>query len=608
MLTRKKIVGVALLLCVASVAPVLATTYYVATDGNDSNPGSEAQPWETIQKAANTMQAGDAVYIKEGTYVEQVRPKNSGSKANWITYQAYPGDKVIIKSPNNGTGNNYCIILTKSYPLKYLHFKNLTLRGLGQRVTQACFLATGDIGGEVKSHIILEGLTITNAAEGIYFVSGVTDSEIKDCNIYDNGEGIYFLKAVRNTLISGNHVSYCYAEPNRSSGDGIVMTGNSSQIPDSNMCSNITITNNLVHHVDGQGMLITASKNILVRGNYCHHNGGTGIQIEGDPTNPDIPICRNIVIEDNLCEYNSDKYTSETGIWVDDSNNVVVQNNTMRGNEKGLEISGSFNVIVRNNIIYENNRSNHNSSAGIMVVKSTQRGACGNNIIVHNTLYRNAGINGGALAQVLIGWSYGDKSADNAVFKNNISSNSLASQYGKYLDLGVYGLNPELNYNDYYQPVESLKVCWQSKAGKVNVIGWSRYLSLSGQDSNSITSDPCFINPNTLIDPNNANFHLRPDSKCIDAGAFLTATTASGSGTSLVVADSRYFCDGFGVIKGDLIKVGSNSVVMVLDVNYHTNTLSIDQNLSWNTGDRVSYAYLGRSPDIGAYEYDPNGL
>ena len=58
---------------------VYGTTYYVAKTGSDSNPGTEAQPWLTIQKAANTMVAGDTVYIKQGTYTEQVIPQNSGS-------------------------------------------------------------------------------------------------------------------------------------------------------------------------------------------------------------------------------------------------------------------------------------------------------------------------------------------------------------------------------------------------------------------------------------------------------------------------------------------------------------------------------------------------
>src|SRR5512136_1705058 len=69
-----------------------ATVYYVAQGGDDSNPGTANQPWQTIQKAANTLVAGDTVYVRSGTYPEQVIPQNSGSASNYITYAAHPGE------------------------------------------------------------------------------------------------------------------------------------------------------------------------------------------------------------------------------------------------------------------------------------------------------------------------------------------------------------------------------------------------------------------------------------------------------------------------------------------------------------------------------------
>ena len=50
------------------VLAVQGTIYYVAPDGNDSNPGTESLPWRTIQKAANNMVAGDTVFIRAWTY------------------------------------------------------------------------------------------------------------------------------------------------------------------------------------------------------------------------------------------------------------------------------------------------------------------------------------------------------------------------------------------------------------------------------------------------------------------------------------------------------------------------------------------------------------
>ena len=70
--------------------------YYVAPTGDDSNEGTMAHPWQTIQKAANTLIAGDTVYIRAGTYHERVTPQNSGSAGNMITYAAYPGETATI--------------------------------------------------------------------------------------------------------------------------------------------------------------------------------------------------------------------------------------------------------------------------------------------------------------------------------------------------------------------------------------------------------------------------------------------------------------------------------------------------------------------------------
>ena len=43
-----------------------AATYYVATNGSDSNPGTLSQPWLTIQKGFNSISPGDILYIRGG--------------------------------------------------------------------------------------------------------------------------------------------------------------------------------------------------------------------------------------------------------------------------------------------------------------------------------------------------------------------------------------------------------------------------------------------------------------------------------------------------------------------------------------------------------------
>ena len=76
-------------------------TYYVSTTGNDNNAGTLGAPWRTIQKAANTVHAGDTVQVRAGTYNEIVTMKTSGNAtAGYITFQNYPGEAPIV----DGTG------------------------------------------------------------------------------------------------------------------------------------------------------------------------------------------------------------------------------------------------------------------------------------------------------------------------------------------------------------------------------------------------------------------------------------------------------------------------------------------------------------------------
>ena len=79
-----------------SARTVQGATYYVAPSGEDSSPGSQAQPWQTLQKAANTLRAGDTVWVRSGTYRERVLPANSGTEGQEIVYAAYPGEVVTL--------------------------------------------------------------------------------------------------------------------------------------------------------------------------------------------------------------------------------------------------------------------------------------------------------------------------------------------------------------------------------------------------------------------------------------------------------------------------------------------------------------------------------
>ena len=81
------------------------TTLHVATDGADAADGSAGSPLRTISRAAELARPGDTVLVHEGEYREWVKPRRGGlSAARRITYQAAPGEHVVIKGSERVTG------------------------------------------------------------------------------------------------------------------------------------------------------------------------------------------------------------------------------------------------------------------------------------------------------------------------------------------------------------------------------------------------------------------------------------------------------------------------------------------------------------------------
>ncbi len=69
-------------------------------EASDENPGTAAQPFETISAAARVAHPYDRVLIDEGIYREQVpvvRHGKRGVAASWIVFAAVPGKEVYLR-------------------------------------------------------------------------------------------------------------------------------------------------------------------------------------------------------------------------------------------------------------------------------------------------------------------------------------------------------------------------------------------------------------------------------------------------------------------------------------------------------------------------------
>ncbi|MBQ9654441.1 MAG: right-handed parallel beta-helix repeat-containing protein [Prevotella sp.] len=113
----KQILRLTTLLCLAVMGymPTLAEDIHVATDGNDSNNGTEQAPLLTIHKAMERVKAGDRILVHEGTYYITQRikiPELPTSADMRCQLRAWPEDavgKVIIdgKDMQPATENDF---------------------------------------------------------------------------------------------------------------------------------------------------------------------------------------------------------------------------------------------------------------------------------------------------------------------------------------------------------------------------------------------------------------------------------------------------------------------------------------------------------------------
>ncbi len=106
MLAKLRFILIVLLLNACAQTPITLTTeainqrYYVAPNGNNTNPGTLSQPFRTIQKCASLATPGTACLIRAGTYRETVKPPVSGAAGLPIVFMPYNKESVIVSGTN----------------------------------------------------------------------------------------------------------------------------------------------------------------------------------------------------------------------------------------------------------------------------------------------------------------------------------------------------------------------------------------------------------------------------------------------------------------------------------------------------------------------------
>lgn len=275
-----------------------AATFYVAPTGSDTNPGTAAAPWLTIQRAANTVNPGDTAVVQPGTY-KGAKFSRSGLATAYIRFLGQPG--AIVNSPGalNSNGDNLWI--------RNAHY------------------------------LILEGFTVTNAPRSGIAIQGeptapATANIVRGNYCHHNGRWGIFTGYALNVRIVSNHTSYSAIE------HGIYV---------SNSADNPYIHGNRAHHNRASGIQINADPalagdgiiaNAVVSRNIVYENGvGGGAAIN-------LASVRSSLISNNLL-YNN--HASGIAGWDDGTGNAFgTQGNRFFNNTIVQASDGRFALVL----------------------------------------------------------------------------------------------------------------------------------------------------------------------------------------------------------------------------------------------------------------------
>lgn len=461
-LMRRMGLGACLLLLLPYVAS--ATTYYVAANGNDTNPGTEQLPWRTIQKGADTLAAGDRLYAREGTYREVVTIRRSGKPGKWIELMAYPGHTVIL----DGTG---LAVPEWSGLVNILGSRYVRLEGFRVMNSEwaGIFVSRDDVTGTRSSHIVIRNNYVYNtASSAVLMASGsnyVVDGNetVKACNstawvqeiisiqyhvkgfiVRNNyvhhggdpvggGEGIIAKFGASNGLIHDNHVFDVKAT-------GIYVDAWSAHQHD------IKVFHNVVHGIRGRGFGASAEAGGTLERVHFYDNLVYETTWRGAEMDPGMGLIRNISFVNNVVYK-----CPEHGMAIDTPNasratirNVIVMNNDFVGNGgAGVAVGGDSiglidGVTVRNNIVSRN---------GIAQIRVVDRASSANVVVDHNLIEGFRGYDGEILGD--------DAVRGDPRFVNRASADFHLRRSSPAIDKGSSNGAPSVDFEGHSRPCGS---------------------------------------------------------------------------------------------------------------------------------------------------------
>jgi len=487
------------LACVSLACVVLLTVAggasgadrYVSTSGLDTNPGTLSQPWRHIQKAADSVMAGDTVYIRGngGVYSERVTISNKdATAAQPIIFRTYPGDPMAIVDQAGITPPDGTSALLTIQNSDYITMQDMVFRNY-----QTTSKAKVPIGILVQGDG--NGLKLLNNKVHHIWQSYATPGDFDA-----NAHGILVLgnaaTAINGLLLDGNEVY----DLRLGASEAVALNGN---------VTNFTVTNNRMHDSNNIGLDFIGFEGVnanaaldQARQGKCANNVVYRVDSRFNPA-----------YGGNFTTGGGDDTRAAPGIYVDGGRDIIIERNHVYDCNFGVSVGSEHPGRAASAVRVRDNVLHHNHVGGIVMggSDSVENGGAQGCSFTHNTLYQNDTVGAGG-GQVMI-----QHYVTGTIIQHNLmaSTADFVQFVLKGNSTGSFAQNA-INWNLYSRPAaSSIEFYWDGNA----IASFNNWKVISHQDANSLlVATPGLVNAAPTVNSPVTDFALLSTSPAVNAG------------------------------------------------------------------------------------------
>jgi|GEM_PF-1158497 len=258
---------------------LVLSTYYVSPTGDDGNSGGESDPWQTLQKAADSVISGDTVIVRAGNY-QGFDLWTDGTEFEPISFRADPG--VIIDQPNNRTPDGINLEGADYVVIEGFTVVGMPRTGIRSVLNQGVVIRNNNLDQNGNWGIL------TGFSYDVLIENNIATRSVQEHGIYVSNSG-------DRPIIRGN-----IAWGNRSC--GIHMNGDATLGGDGIISGAIVENNILYDNGTGGGSAINADgvQDSVFRNNLIYNTHASGISLYridgGGPSSSNLVVNNTILV------------------------------------------------------------------------------------------------------------------------------------------------------------------------------------------------------------------------------------------------------------------------------------------------------------------------